>query len=289
MSDSKASATKDMTYNENENSIYIYNNREVNSLEYSLSMMQEYLRTSSHLICYDLKLSHDSSSNIPYMADNLFINMIGTSTLVCDFITIDMSSYRSKVMLQYRSKNKFEGLLNKVKAEMYRDIGIKAAVEHEFKEQKVSEVKVSSYYNVSTNLLNKTRTKLLIHLDPYVSDDQLSSQIETIIGSNIIDGIIVGGWSKEKNYFISGELNRVKSLELLKKVNLLAKGRIPIISTGGILNGKDVFDRLSNGASLVLLHSAFLLRGPYCLELILSELDEKMKNHNKLSIDSLKH
>jgi dihydroorotate dehydrogenase len=84
-------------------------------------------------------------------------------------------------------------------------------------------------------------------------------------------------------------LNKIKSLGLLKKVNQFTQGRIPIISAGGILNGKDVYDRLAKGASFVLLHSAFLIRGPYCLEIIISELEEVMKSNKKLSLESIRH
>jgi dihydroorotate dehydrogenase len=76
-------------------------------------------------------------------------------------------------------------------------------------------------------------------------------------------------------------------LELLKKAFAYSGGRISIVSTGGVFTGNDVFERLNNGASLVLVHSAFITRGPYCLEFILDELDERMKHENIQNISKI--
>jgi hypothetical protein len=194
MTENEISVDKAMTYNKEENSVYIYNQRDINSLDYSLAKTQDRLLTFKVPICYDLKLSFDSSINIPYMADNLFLNMINTGMLMGDFLTIDLSSYRNKIMVQYSNKDKFEGFINKIKSEVYKDIGIKAAVEYE-SYNKEMDVKVSNYYNIPTKLINKRRMKLLVRLDPYLTDDQLKNQIESIINSKIVDGIIVGGWT----------------------------------------------------------------------------------------------
>jgi hypothetical protein len=187
--------TKDILYNNTENSIYIFNPRETHSLEYSLVKFQQKFinKNITTSLCYDLKLSQHSANNVPYMADNIFIGMVNTGMLVADFLTIDLSSYRSKVMVQYKNRQKFEGFLNKIKAEIYKEIGIKAAVQYELIEKPVNGIKVSSYYNIPSAVLNKKRTKLLFRLDPDLSDEDMKMQIDAIIKSEIVDGIIVGG------------------------------------------------------------------------------------------------
>jgi dihydroorotate dehydrogenase len=42
-----------------------------------------------------------------------------------------------------------------------------------------------------------------------------------------------------------------KSCEVLKRVEALSKGRLALISVGGVTSGSDVVARLDSGASLV--------------------------------------
>ena len=42
----------------------------------------------------------------------------------------------------------------------------------------------------------------------------------------------------------------------------LSLGQVPIIGVGGIANGKDAYDKIVNGASLVQLYSSLSLEGP---------------------------
>ena len=49
-------------------------------------------------------------------------------------------------------------------------------------------------------------------------------------------------------------------------------GKIPIIGVGGVSNGRDAFDKIKAGASLVQLYSAFVYQGPPVVYTVASEL-----------------
>ena len=85
-----------------------------------------------------------------------------------------------------------------------------------------------------------------------------------------------------------GDKIKENSLLLLQLAYKYTKGEIPLISTGGILTGDDVYERIKNGADFVFIYSAFLLRGPYCCEKILKELNTRMNKENKKNISEIR-
>jgi dihydroorotate dehydrogenase len=54
------------------------------------------------------------------------------------------------------------------------------------------------------------------------------------------------------------------------------QGRLPMIASGGILSGGDVFQRLIRGASAVEIFTALVYRGPWAVALILGELEAEL-------------
>ena len=53
-----------------------------------------------------------------------------------------------------------------------------------------------------------------------------------------------------------------KSNQITKNFYKLTGGKIPIIGVGGISNGKDAYERIKSGASLIQLYSALVYHGP---------------------------
>lgn len=103
-----------------------------------------------------------------------------------------------------------------------------------------------------------------------------------------IDGLIVSGpvlkvpegvLLKESDYggFFCGKSIREDVNNLVKEYYYLSAGRLPIISTGGILNGKDAYARIRAGASLVQIYSALIYDGPAIIPTILKELAALLK------------
>jgi dihydroorotate dehydrogenase len=51
-------------------------------------------------------------------------------------------------------------------------------------------------------------------------------------------------------------------------------GKLPIIGVGGIFSGKDAYDKIKAGASLIQLYTSFIYHGPPRLSRVKQELDE---------------
>ena len=58
---------------------------------------------------------------------------------------------------------------------------------------------------------------------------------------------------------------------------LLFTGTIPIIGVGGISSGKDAYEKIKAGASLVQLYTALIYKGPPVVTKIKRELDELLR------------
>ena len=65
--------------------------------------------------------------------------------------------------------------------------------------------------------------------------------------------------------------------KLVKEYYYLTAGKLPIISTGGIMSGRDAYRRIRAGASLVQIYSALLYKGPAVIPAILKELASLLK------------
>ena len=76
-----------------------------------------------------------------------------------------------------------------------------------------------------------------------------------------------------------------KSNKLLKDFYTLTNGNVPLIGVGGISTGKDAYERILNGASLIQLYTALVYKGPSVVNNIKKELVYFLKKDNYKSID----
>jgi dihydroorotate dehydrogenase len=216
--------------------------------------------------------------------------MIKNAVLLSDFAVINLSSYNSSSIYQYKDMNKLQSLIDKIKEEVYYNIGLKSAIQHEllFK-PKEDDLSVTKNFRYSIALIMKGRTRIFLRLDTNISDEELKNIINLTKNNKIIDGLVIGGMTNLKqNQFMCGEKNKEISVQLLKKSFEFSNGEISLISTGGILSGDDVYDRLKCGADFVLIFSPFLIQGPYCLEKIIDQLRNRMELEGKNSIREIK-
>ena len=61
-------------------------------------------------------------------------------------------------------------------------------------------------------------------------------------------------------------------------------GTIPIIGVGGISNGRDAFEKIKAGASLVQLYSAFAYQGPPVVYNVATELAELLRENGLANV-----
>ena len=142
---------------------------------------------------------------------------------------------------------------------------------------------------------NSINVPVFIKIDPDLSRNELGD-IADIILSSSIEGVIISNTSihrssdlinKNANQKggISGLPIKTKSNQLLKDFYILTNGKIPLIGVGGISTGKDAYERILNGASLIQLYTALVYKGPSVVNNIKEELIYLLKKDNYKSID----
>lgn len=88
---------------------------------------------------------------------------------------------------------------------------------------------------------------------------------------------------------LSGAPLRARSLEVLRQVVAVTKGRVPVVSAGGVASPADVVERLSSGATLVQLYTALVYRGPALVREISQGLRVHLDRTGARSVDDLRH
>lgn len=123
---------------------------------------------------------------------------------------------------------------------------------------------------------------LLVKLAPDLDNAQQEELAQTALDAGI-DGLILTNTTLERPDFLlekfrseigglSGKPLTQKSTEIIRNFYKLTKGKIPIIGVGGISNGKDAYEKIKAGASLVQLYSALVYHGPEVINQINDEL-----------------
>ncbi|GAX17590.1 dihydroorotate dehydrogenase [Fistulifera solaris] len=127
---------------------------------------------------------------------------------------------------------------------------------------------------------------LLVKLAPDLSDDELS-QLAQLCLQLQVDGLIVSNTTNVRpddllSYHrgelggLSGAPLKDKSTHCIRQVYAATNGELPIIGVGGIESGKDVYEKLSAGASLVQVYSPLVYHGPGLVSRLRHELAEHM-------------
>ena len=83
--------------------------------------------------------------------------------------------------------------------------------------------------------------------------------------------------NKEKKGGLSGKPLYDNSNLVLKKMYELTNGQIPLIGVGGISSGRDCYEKIKSGASLVQLYTALVYSGPNLINSMKSDLIDLIK------------
>jgi dihydroorotate dehydrogenase len=122
-----------------------------------------------------------------------------------------------------------------------------------------------------TKLHNKY-VPIAIKIAPDLNDEEIEN-ICSIFLENNVDGIIATNTTLEREMIrdmphvteaggLSGKPEFEISTLVLKKINKIIAGRIPIIGVGGIDSPLTAKSKLENGASLIQIYSGFIYKGP---------------------------
>lgn len=138
------------------------------------------------------------------------------------------------------------------------------------------------------------KTPLLLKIAPDVTDDELVD-ITDVVVANHIDGLIIGNTTiaerenlTSKNAGETGGLSGRPLFDLstrrLRQAHRLTKGKIALVGVGGIASGREAYEKILSGASLVQLYSAMTYQGPGLVKRIKKDMVACMESDGYKSI-----
>ncbi|MBN1371445.1 MAG: quinone-dependent dihydroorotate dehydrogenase [Anaerolineaceae bacterium] len=121
---------------------------------------------------------------------------------------------------------------------------------------------------------------ILVKLAPDLTNEELDSALETIVDCGM-DGVIVTNTTVSRpalqspHYAEAGGLSGAPLAELSRQMTAHAvkmlQGRLPVVSSGGIMNAAEAQRRLDSGACLVQLYTGLIYSGPGLVKEILDK------------------
>ena len=113
----------------------------------------------------------------------------------------------------------------------------------------------------------------------------LSKQLAALVVSNTtIERPGLSSHHRDEAGGLSGAPLRRMALERLRDFRKATGSAIPLVGVGGIASGKDAWERIRAGASLVQLYSAMVYEGPGLAKRMLREMEALMKRDGFSSI-----
>ncbi len=142
-------------------------------------------------------------------------------------------------------------------------------------------------------VIDKKRSQnipLFVKIAPDLNNNEINKMAEVIM-NNGCDGVIISNTTvsrpnilkadfAKKQGGLSGALLRDNSTEMIAKFYKITEGKLPIIGVGGIFSGKDMFQKICAGASLVQIYTSFIFGGAEIIEEILLEFLDILQENN---------
>jgi len=234
------------------------------------------------IVGVNIGLSEETMQTVPYLAEMDYMAGISEFSDSVDYLVINLTAPHSCIAVdQYKDKDILETLLMKLREKREKELGIIAACEQEL---------VKDITRTDIPLISRMYRKpeLLTHIPPLlflkVPCDMAKEQVINLgllAEKYSIDGIIVASQLVDK------ELHSKMQIDTLQTLYKTTNGNIPLISVGGILDGKEAYKRIKAGASLLQVCSGLLLEGPYIGIRILRELHNEIKKEQISSIQEI--
>lgn len=130
------------------------------------------------------------------------------------------------------------------------------------------------------------RVPVALKLAPDLSDAELLDVARVIERTECrVDALIVSNTTVERVGLLSGPVTAeagglsgaplaARSTEMVARVYRLTGGRVPIVGVGGVFSGRDAYEKILAGASVVQIYTAFAWHGPPVVGRIKRELAE---------------
>ena len=133
----------------------------------------------------------------------------------------------------------------------------------------------------------RKKEKILLKISPDL-DKKNIDRIIKLADKYGIDGFIISNLTKNRKNLsndyklrfsggLSGKPVREKANKIIRYVFEKTRGKFVIIGTGGVFSGKDAYEKIKSGASLVQLISGMIFEGPGVIKKINKELAELLE------------
>ena len=223
-----------------------FNNQGIDKIKRRLS--QRYKNKYRNLGPVGLNISKNFDTK---EATKDYILCIENLGIYADYIVINVSSPNTPGLRELQNRNNLENLI----------------------------ILTKKYKNSQNNLIKKP---LLIKISPDIEDEQKRDIALTSLAQGI-DGIIISNTTisrpsslhDHRNSEIGGLSGKplfLQSTMLLKEMYNFTGGKIPLIGVGGISSGKDAYEKIKAGASLIQLYTGLIYDGPKLVNKINIEL-----------------
>jgi dihydroorotate dehydrogenase len=120
----------------------------------------------------------------------------------------------------------------------------------------------------------------------------------TVVMDSGLDGMIVSNTTnarpemlisnhRHESGGLSGAPIKDRSTECIRTMYRLTEGKIPIIGVGGVGSGRDAYDKIKAGASLVQVYSMMVFEGPGVVSRIRKELADILLENGYRSVEEV--
>jgi len=183
---------------------------------------------------------------------------------VADYITINISSPNTENLRNFHKEEEMNNLLSKIKEE---------------KEKLKPDLPIA--VKISPDIENKSIED--------ICDILVSRSIDLLIISNTTEKNreTLKNINKLEKGGLSGKPVEKRSNELVKLFYKNLKNKIKIIGVGGVSSGKDAYEKIIRGASLVQLYTGMVYRGPDIANKINKELIEILTKEGVKNISQI--
>jgi len=181
-----------------------------------------------------------------------YLELLQNFAPYADYLTINISSPNTVGLRQLQGRDALHGLLTHLHEQ------------RQFEERRLEK-----------------HVPLLVKLAPDLTESELDDAIDVILQTHM-DGIIATNTTlareglrsthREETGGLSGSPLRARSEAVLGQIVKRVDGRLPVVSTGGIMNPDDAKKRLALGASLVQVYTGLIYEGPALVKQIVKSL-----------------
>lgn len=183
-----------------------------------------------------------------------YVVLLQQMYLLADYITVNISSPNTPGLRDLQAEDALKQLLGRIQAE-------RAALQQR----------------------HQHSVPVALKLSPDMDDESLAAAVQTAKEFGI-DGLIVSNTTisrpadlrsmhREQQGGLSGRPLKELSTRAIRQAYRLTGGQMPIIGVGGIGSGRDAYEKIKAGASLVQLYSSLVYQGFGVVQRVLKELD----------------